>query len=103
MVFPSHDLGPGVQWEQNCPTLPPVDGGPYILDCEHCRDLNSLDCPKTRIARLMETPCLNLILGQSGGTLANGTYFAVIAYSIKGQKVTDWFSQSNFQFVYIEK
>jgi hypothetical protein len=39
----------------------------------------------------METPCLNLILGQSGGTLANGTYFATIAYTIKGQRVTDFF------------
>jgi len=95
-------LWPGVQWEQTCPTPAPAGGGPYVLDCEHCRDVNKLDCPKTRIARLMETPCLNLILGQSGGTLANGTYFAVIAYSIKGQKVTDWFSQSNFQFVYTE-
>jgi hypothetical protein len=45
----------------------------------------------------METPCLNLTLGQSGGTLRNGTYFATIAYSIKGQKVTDYFSPSNTQ------
>jgi hypothetical protein len=87
-------LWPGVQWEQKCgvPTTP----------CEFCVDDNKLDCPKTRLARLMETPCLNLILGQSGGTLANGTYFAVIAYTIKGQRVTDWFSQSNFQFIYTE-
>ena len=95
-------LWPGVQWEQNCPVPAPAGGGPYVLDCEHCRDINKLDCPKTRLARLMETPCLNLILGQSGGTLANGTYFAVIAYAIKGQRVTDWFSQSNFQFIYTE-
>jgi hypothetical protein len=86
-------LWPGVQWEQKCT---------FATPCEFCVDQPKLDCPKTRIARLMETPCLNLILGQSGGTLANGTYFAVIAYAIKGQKVTDWFSQSNFQFVYTE-
>ena len=86
-------LWPGVQWEQNCTPATP---------CEFCVDQPKLDCPKIRIARLMETPCLNLILGQSGGTLANGTYFAVIAYAIKGQRVTDWFSQSNFQFIYTE-
>ena len=62
--------------------------------------INYLDCEHIRLARLMETPCLNLTLGQSGGTMANGTYSAVIAYTIKGQKVTDWFSQSNFQFIY---
>jgi len=84
-------LWPGVQWIQNCtPAVP----------CIACVDDNILDCPKTRLARLMETPCLNLILGQSGGTLANGTYFVLIAYTIKGQKVTDFFSQSNFQFIY---
>ena len=48
----------------------------------------------------METPCLNLKLGTQGGTLANGTYFAVIAYLIKGQRVTDYFSQSNNQFIF---
>ena len=84
-------LWPGVQWEQKCtPAVP----------CEYCKNLNKLDCPKTRIARLMETPCLNLTLGQSGGTLSNGTYFATIAYTIKGQRVTDYFSQSNNQFIY---
>jgi hypothetical protein len=84
-------LWPGVQWREKCtPAVP----------CITCVDENILDCPKTRLARLMETPCLNLTLGQSGGTLANGTYFVLIAYTIKGQKVTDFFSQSNFQFIY---
>ena len=50
----------------------------------------------------METPCLNLRLGESGGTVANGTYFAIIAYLIKGQRVTDYFSQSNNQIVYVD-
>lgn len=83
-------LWPGVQWVQNCKDKL----------CEDCIDLNQLDCDKIRLARLMETPCLNLTLGQSGGTLANGTYFATIAYAIKGQRVTDYFSQSNNQFIF---
>ena len=84
-------LWPGVQWEEKCtPSVP----------CVFCNQINRLDCPQTRLARLMETPCLNLTLGQSGGTLSNGTYFALIAYTIKGQRVTDFFSQSNNQFIF---
>jgi hypothetical protein len=84
-------LWPGVSWNERV-TLPDP--------CEFTSYVNSLDCDATRLARLMNTPCLNLILGQSGGTLANGTYFALIAYTIKGQRVTDYFSQSNYQFIY---
>jgi hypothetical protein len=84
-------LWPGVTWNQTSTT---------VNNCITYTDLNSLDCDKIRLARLMETPCLNLKLGQQGGTMANGTYFAVIAYTIKGQKVTDYFSQSNNQFVF---
>lgn len=84
-------LWPNVQWNETEVT---------VNDCDFVTPINSLNCDHTRLARLMKTPCLNLTLGQSGGTLANGTYFAVIAYSIKGQKVTDYFSQSNYQFIY---
>lgn len=83
-------LWPGVAWEKK----------PLQAACNTVEYLNRLDCEHIRLARLMETPCLNLTLGQSGGTLQNGTYFALIAYTIKGQKVTDFFSQSNYQFVY---
>ncbi len=84
-------LWPGVAWKQKVK---------IVDDCEVVSYKNSLDCDKTRLARLMDTPCLNLTLGQSGGTLANGTYFALIAYTIKGQRVTDYFSQSNNQFIF---
>ena len=87
-------LWPGVQWKQKCT---PID---VNNPCEFCIDENKLDCDKIRLARLMQTPCLKLSLGVTGGTLRNGTYFATIAYSIKGQKITDYFSQSNYQFVY---
>ena len=84
-------LWPGVEWNENCQV---------VNDCNICTKTNSLDCDKIRLARLMSTPCLNLRLGTQGGTMANGTYFAIIAYSIKGQKVTDYFSPSNNQFVF---
>jgi hypothetical protein len=84
-------LWPGVTWNET---------DQVINDCNYVVQINTLDCPHTRLARLMDTPCINLKLGQQGGTMANGTYFALIAYTIKGQKVTDYFSQSNFQFIY---
>jgi hypothetical protein len=84
-------LWPGVQWTEECKV---------VNDCNICEKVNVLNCDDIRLARLMKTPCLNLILGQQGGTLANGTYFALIAYTINGQKVTDYFAQSNYQFVY---
>ena len=87
-------LWPGVTWLQKC--TPITVNNP----CELCENVNSLDCDRIRLARLMQTPCLNLTLGVSGGTLRNGTYFAMIAYTIKSQKITDYFSQSNYQFVY---
>ena len=102
-------LWPGVQWEQICDdnagcvqTSPGVwpPNCPTLNSCITCTDTNTLDCPKTRLARLMETPCLSVNLGASGGTLRNGTYFALIAYVIKGQRVTDYFSPSNTQPVW---
>ncbi len=84
-------LWPNVQWVEKCEV---------VNDCNICENTNKLDCEHIRLARLMTTPCLNLTRGQQGGTLANGTYFALIAYTIKGQKVTDYFAQSNYQFIY---
>jgi hypothetical protein len=83
-------LWPGVSWIEK-----PTPGVCDVVGYD-----NNINCEAIRLARLMETPCLNLTLGQSGGTLQNGTYFALIAYTIKGQKVTDFFSQSNYQFIY---
>lgn len=84
-------LWPGVRWNQDCQ---------IVNDCEICTNLNTLDCDKIRLARLMETPCVTVKLGDTGGTVANGTYFALIAYTINQQKVTDYFSQSNNQFLW---
>lgn len=84
-------LWPGVSWIEDCSTN---------INCTVCDDTNKLDCDRIRLARLVETPCLTVQRGESGGTLRNGTYFAVIAYLIKGQRVTDYFSPSNTQPIY---
>lgn len=103
----SYMLWPGVKWKQICTdetgtseTQPDVWPSGHPIGCITCNNINQLDCDKIRLARLMETPCLKLTLGNQGGTLRNGTYFATIAYSIKGQKVTDYFSQSNNQQIW---
>lgn len=82
---------PGVAWVQNC--VPNIN-------CTTCTDTNELDCDHIRLARLVQTPCLSIQRGEAGGTLRNGTYFATIAYAIKGQRVTDYFSPSNTQPIY---
>ena len=97
---------PGVPWNQECrddnnEVLPGPPG--YVpFGCITCTDLKTLNCSKIRLARLVETPCLSVTAGKAGGTLRNGSYFAVIAYSIKGQKVTDWYSPSNVQPIWFE-
>jgi len=96
-------LWPNVQWTEQCKDengqiVPKNNYTP--VGCITCTNINTLDCDHIRLARLMKTPCLNLKRGQQGGTLANGSYFALIAYTIRGQKVTDYFAQSNYQFIY---
>jgi hypothetical protein len=84
-------LWPGVAWMQD----PNTQGA-----CEFIELDPILDCEKTRLARLMNTPCLNLRLGEGSGSLENGSYYAVIAYTIKGEKISDYFASSNVQPVY---
>lgn len=100
-------LWPGIAWTQICKdeagtseTEPNVWPTGHPVGCVTCKDQNTLDCDKIRLARLMTTPCVKLTLGNQGGTLRNGSYFAIIAYTIKGQKVTDYFSPSNVQFIW---
>ena len=86
-------LWPITAWEQKCTP------GPCII----CNNTNQLDCDKIRLASLVKTPCVELSIAPGTGTLENGTYFAVIAYTIKTQKVTNYFSPSNLQPVYTER
>jgi hypothetical protein len=102
---------PGVKWTQLCDAgggciqttpgvWPPLPNCPPPDACIICTDTQDLDCEKIRLSKLMTTPCIKLELGPIGGTLLNGTYFVAIAYSIKGQRVTDYFSPSNIQQIW---
>jgi hypothetical protein len=96
-VYPNghKELWPNVAWNEDCNQITDcTDNSPLCLECAQ---INTLNCDQLRLARLMETPCLKLSLGNQGGNLRNGSYFAVIAYTINGQKVTDFFSPSNTQ------
>lgn len=68
-----------------------------VNDCLVCTPTTQLDCDKIRLARIVETPCLRVEKGAASGTLLNGSYYAVAAYTINGQTVTDYFPPSNVQ------
>jgi hypothetical protein len=59
-----------------------------------------LDCEAIRLAALVTTPCINLAKGKVGGMLPNGSYQAVIAYTIAGVKVTDYLGISEVQSLF---
>lgn len=75
-----------------------TDSGP----CEDCQPIYplQLDCEKIRIAKIVKTPCIELTQSLSGGTLLNGSYFAFVAYTLNGERVTDYYPPSNIQSLF---
>ena len=70
-------------------------------DCEITTyNFNQLDCDKIRLNPLMNPPCIKLNRASYSGSLLNGTYQAFVAYTIDGQKVTDYIGISNPQSLY---
>jgi len=102
----NNQLWPGVAWEENCyidPSAQDDDCFESGQGCTVCTTLNTIDCDKIKLARVFKTPKLKITPGLSGGSLSNGSYMALIAYSIDGQKVTDWFTPSNIQPIFFEQ
>lgn len=54
-----------------------------------------LDCEQTRLSYLVDPPCMKLSKAVGAGSLLNGSYQVTIAYSINGQRVTNYFTPSN--------
>lgn len=69
--------------------------GPCV-NCEPIIPL-TLDVERTRIAKIISIPCVTISKGFSGGQLLNGSYYALIAYSVNQQRVTDYFNPSQIQ------
>lgn len=61
---------------------------------------NELDCDKLLLHPHLSSPCLTLSKGKGAGQLPNGTYQAAVAYSVNGQRVTDYFTPSNAQSLF---
>jgi hypothetical protein len=59
-----------------------------------------LDCEKIRIAPLLKSPCLVLSKGKTSGSLPNGSYQAVIAYSDNGVRFTNYIGLSEVQSLF---
>ena len=81
-----------------------LDNVPYLFtwdrtnpDCPIKVFSDCLDCEQTRLNYLMNPPCITLKKAIGAGSLLNGSYQAVIAYTINGQRVSNYFSPSNVQ------
>lgn len=85
---------PNVPWK--CVDVLP---GPCI-DCEPIGPPYILDCDRIRLAPLMDPLCMRVEKANNGGSLQNGSYFVVGAYTIKGERMTDYFPPSNLQPVF---
>jgi hypothetical protein len=75
-------------------------GGAYCVVCEPLLPLQ-LDCDKIRLSQLMSIPCVSISRGLGGGQLLNGSYYAVIAYSLNEQRMTDYFNPSEIQSLFV--
>jgi hypothetical protein len=70
---------------------------------EQCRIptyTNQIDCQALRLARIIKTPSAKVVKAATGGSLPNGSYQAVVAYTVNGIRVTDYFTPSNVQSLF---
>jgi hypothetical protein len=104
----NYDCTTSIYWDdrRNPTRVLNIDRVPYIekpkkpLKANECyvpEFTDRLDCEALRLAPRLKTPCYSLAKSTSGGTLPNGAYQVIIAYSINGIKVTDYFLPSNVQ------
>lgn len=79
-----------------------LDNPPYQItgysgtaDCPIPIYSECLDCDAIRLEYLINPPCYSVAKAVGPGSLLNGSYQAVLAYSINGQRVTNYFTPSN--------
>ena len=66
-------------------------------DCFVPEYTNRLDCEKILLNPNLQQPLLRVQKAQGSGQLSNGSYQAVIAYSVNGTRVTDYFTPTTPQ------
>jgi len=69
-------------------------------NCLICTPTTDLDCEALRLAPLVTTPCLEVSKGPQGGAILNGSYYAIVAYVLNSQRVTDYYMPSNTQAIF---
>jgi len=90
---------PGIPYVCNLVNTP---GSTTCVTCPPILPLQ-LNCDKVRLEKHMTIPCVSVSRGLSGGQLLNGSYYAVIAYSENGQRVTDYFNPSEIQALFVHR
>lgn len=99
----NYDCTWSVYWQdaRNPDRVMNLDNPPYIpiseIACQEPVYSNNLDCEALRLHPLIDQPCIELKRGIGAGELRNGSYFAVVAYSENGIKLTDYSMPSNVQ------
>jgi hypothetical protein len=76
-----------IPWVQTCVDSNGDDAGGCII----CTNTPVLDCDKLRLAQYILPICPRVEKGYSGGNLLNGSYMVAMAYSVNGQKMSDWY------------
>jgi hypothetical protein len=71
-----------------------------VANCITCTPTTALNCDLLRISALVITPCLEVSRGTNGGLLQNGSYYAMVAYVMNSQRVTDYYTPSNTQAIF---
>lgn len=59
--------------------------------CHNFVNTPVLDCDKLRLAQFIKPICIRVEKGVSGGNILNGSFMVVMAYAVKGQKISDWY------------
>lgn len=100
LVYWSDGLNPDRYMDINEPPFKFTES--VVNDCvvRTILEPRQLDCEQIRLAPLITQPCLVLKKGSGSGTLANGSYQAMIAYTINGARVTDYMGLTEVQSVW---
>lgn len=107
----NHDCTRSIYWDdgKNPSRILNIDKIPYKernktrfrgQECNVPEYTTELDTEKLRLDRLMTLPTLELKKGSGGGNLPNGSYQVVVAYTVNGIRVTDYFTPSNVQSLF---